>query len=251
MADFLLFLLIGFIAQIIDGSMGMAYGVSCNTLLRSITGVSAVTASASVHFSEMFTTLASGISHFKLKNIDKRIFIRLIIPGIIGAVLGAYLLGSMYSDKWDPFIDAYLLIMGLVVLSKLFRKEHKERNPGKMLYPLGFIGGFCDAVGGGGWGPVVTSTLVATDHNVRKTIGSVNAAEFFVTVAESAAFFFVMQSDFLKNTSIIAGLILGGLIAAPVAAKLVSKIPLKLMLALVGGVIVGINGCSLISRLVQ
>jgi len=241
--------IIGIIAQMIDGTMGMAYGVSCNTFLRSFAGLPSAVASASVHFAEMFTTLASGISHFKLKNVNKKLFLMLLIPGVIGGVLGAYLLANFYSSAWDPIIDAYLIIMGFVVLSKLFMKERKTREPGKYVYGLGLIGGFCDAVGGGGWGPVVTSTLVATDHDVKTTIGSVNAAEFFVTVAQSATFFITMRSSFLENMYSILGLIIGGLIAAPFAAILCKKIPIKPLLGIVGVLIIGTNVLKLLQHL--
>lgn len=246
----LICVIIGFFAQIIDGSMGMAYGVSCNTFLRSVAGLPAPVASASVHFAEMFTTLASSISHIKFKNFAKDIFLRLLIPGIIGGALGAYLLADLYNSAWDPFIDAYLLIMGFVVLSKLFRKTTKVRKPTNWLMPLALVGGFFDAVGGGGWGPVVTSTMVATDHDPKLTVGSVNAAEFFVTVAESAMFFVVMRGEFLTYTYTILGLIIGGIVAAPFAAWLTRKMPLKVMLALVGTLIVGINGWSLIQHFI-
>jgi len=240
---------IGIIAQMIDGTMGMAYGVSCNTFLRSFAGLPSAVASASVHFAEMFTTLASGISHFKLKNVDKRLFLMLLIPGVIGGVLGAYLLANFYSSAWDPIIDIYLIIMGFVVLLKVFKKERKVREPGKYVYGLGLIGGFCDAVGGGGWGPVVTSTLVATDHDVKTTIGSVNTAEFFVTVAQSATFVFTMKAAFLENMYSILGLIIGGLIAAPFAAILCKKIPVKPLLLIVGLLIIGTNVLKFLQHL--
>lgn len=246
MRTLLLCIVIGFFAQLIDGSMGMAYGVSCNTFLRSFVGLPAAVSSASVHFAEIFTTFSSGLSHIKFKNVSKEFFFRLIIPGVIGGGLGAYVLSGFYSERWDPLIDGYLVIMGLVVLSKLFKKEKKEKKPGKMLYPLALIGGFLDAVGGGGWGPVVTSTLVATDHNVKTTVGSVNTVEFFVTLTESAMFFLVMRQDFLSYTNIILGLILGGIVAAPMAAYICKKVPTKFMLAIVGSLIVFINGYSLI-----
>lgn len=241
--------IIGFLAQMIDGTMGMAYGVSCNTFLRTFAGLPSAVASASVHFAEIFTTLASGISHFKLKNVNKRLFLMLLIPGIIGGVLGAYLLSSFYSEKWDPIIDAYLIIMGVVVLTKIFKKENKVREPGKYVYGLGLIGGFCDAIGGGGWGPVVTSTLVATDHDVKTTIGSVNTAEFFITVAQSATFVFTMKAAFLENMYSILGLIIGGLIAAPFAALMCKKIPIKPLLGIVGGLIILTNVYKLLQHL--
>ena len=249
MQTLIICIVIGIIAQMIDGTMGMAYGVSCNTFLRSFAGLPSPVASASVHFAEMFTTLASGISHFKLKNVNKKLFLMLLVPGVIGGVLGAYLLANFYSPSWDPIIDIYLIIMGIVVLSKLFMKDRKTREPGRYVYGLGLAGGFFDAVGGGGWGPVVTSTLVATDHDVKTTIGSVNAAEFFVTVAQSATFVFTMKAAFLENMYSILGLIIGGLIAAPFAAILCKKIPVKPLLGVVGLLIIGTNLLKLLQHL--
>lgn len=250
MKTFIICSIIGFFAQMIDGTMGMAYGVSSNTFLRTFAGLPSAVASASVHFAEMFTTLVSGISHFKLKNVNKRLFLMLLIPGIIGGVLGAYILVNFYSDKWDPIIDIYLIIMGFVVLLKLFKKERKVREPGRYAYILGLIGGFCDAVGGGGWGPVVTSTLVATNHDVKKTIGSVNAAEFFVTVAQSATFVLTMRATFIENMYSILGLIIGGIIAAPFAALICKKIPVKPLLGIVGCLIIVTNVYSLIMNFI-
>ena len=242
-----LYLLIGFLAQLIDGSMGMAYGVSCNTFLRSFAGMPASVSSACIHFAEVFTTFASSISHISFKNVSKDMVLKLLIPGVVGGVLGAYVLADFYSEMWDPFIDAYLLIMGFVVLSKLFKKKKKERKPGKALYPLGFIGGFSDAIGGGGWGPMVTSTMVATDHDVKKTIGSVNTTEFFVTLAQSITFFAVMQAEFMKYSVVLLGLIIGGIIAAPLAALIMKKVPVNILLVVVGSLIIGLNGYSLIT----
>jgi len=247
MKIFLICTLLGFLAQMIDGTMGMAYGVSCNTFLRTFAGLPSAVASASVHFAEVFTTLVSGISHFKLKNINKRLFLMLLVPGVLGGVLGAYILSSLYSSKFDPLIDFYLVIMGLVVISKVFKKERKTREPGKYAIGLGLIGGFLDAIGGGGWGPVVTSTLVATDHDVKTTIGTVNTAEFFITIAQSLTFSLTLRTAFIDNMYSILGLIIGGLIAAPFAAILCKKIPVKPLLLIVGMLIVGLNLYSLIT----
>ena len=243
---FLLCLAAGLLAQLIDGTLGMAYGVSCNSLLRTM-GIPSAMASASVHFAEMFTTLASGISHFRLKNIGKTLFLRLLIPGIIGGALGAYVLSNLYNEKFDPLIDLYLIIMGVVIIIKAFRKSKATRDPGMYVYPLGFIGGFLDAVGGGGWGPVVTSTLVASGHDVKKTIGSVNAAEFFVTIAESAAFTLALRASFLENIYSVLGLIVGGVIASPFAAILCKKLPAKPLMIVVGLLIVGLNSYSFVT----
>ena len=172
-----------------------------------------------------------------------RLFFRLLIPGILGGVLGAYILTSWNGDIIAPIVNVYLIIMGIIIITKMF-KAPKPRNIGKSVYGLGLIGGFCDAIGGGGWGPVVTSTLVATGHDVKKTIGSVNTAEFFVTVAQSATFFTLM--GFKSNLMSILGLIIGGVIAAPFAAVICKKIPVKPLLGIVGGLIVLLNVKSLI-----
>lgn len=216
------YILLGFAAEMIDGTMGMAYGVSSNTFLRTA-GVPSAISSACVHVSEIFTTLVSGISHLTLKNVHRGLFFRLLIPGILGGAIGAYLLVKFESPVIDIVIDCYLIVMGFVILSKFFRKNVKEREFGNSAIPLGFVGGFSDALGGGGWGPVVTSTLIAAGHDTRKTIGTVNTAEFFVTVAETTTFV-AMLGDFRSYTTIILGLIIGGVAAAPIGAYLCKKI---------------------------
>lgn len=244
----LLFILIGFTAQMIDGSLGMAYGVSCRTFLKTVSGLPSAMASAVVHCSEMFTTFASGISHLKLKNISKDLFLKLMIPGIIGGVAGAWLISSI-GDIIEPFIDIYLIIMGLVIFSKAFGKNRKERTTtGPLIYVLGLAGGFLDAIGGGGWGPVVTSTLIATGHEPRKSIGSVNASEFLVTVAETTTFV-VFINDITAYWYTILGLVIGGVIAAPLAAAICKKIPIKPLLAIVGLVVIVLNVYNLLTCL--
>ncbi|MDO9546757.1 MAG: sulfite exporter TauE/SafE family protein [Pelolinea sp.] len=228
MIQFLLYVLVGFTAQTIDGALGMAYGVSCTSFLLAV-GVPAALASASVHVSEVFTTFVSGISHFKLGNVDRKLFKSLLIPGILGGVIGAYVLTNFPGDALKPYISAYLLLMGIRIIYKSIKEFQKEpKEIGRGIYLLGFVGGMMDAVGGGGWGPIVTSTLVARGNSARTTIGSVNASEFFVTLAEAIVFLI-----FLKMTTwqVIAGLIVGGVIAAPLAAIVTKKLdPRKLML---------------------
>lgn len=242
----ILFIVIGFAAQIVDGTLGMAYGVSCRTFLKTIGGLPSALASAVVHVAEVPTTLASGLSHLRLKNVDKPLLLKLMIPGIAGGVLGAWFLASV-GDTLEPFIDAYLIVMGIIILCKAFRKQQKERHLNKLIYPLGFAGGFLDATGGGGWGPVVTSTMVAVGHDVKKTIGTVNTAEFLVTVAETTTFL-VLLNDFTAYWPIILGLIIGGVIAAPFAAWLCKKIPVRPLLAIVGTLIIVLNVYNLISH---
>ena len=237
--QFLICALLGFLAELIDGTAGMAYGVSSNTFLRSV-GIPSAVSSACVHISEMFTTLVSGLSHCRLKNINWKLFFMLLFPGILGGVLGAYLLVNFESRVLDILIDIYLIIMGAVILSKAFQTLKKEREFGRYAYALGLVGGFTDALGGGGWGPVVTSTLLASGHNPRQTIGSVNAVEFFVTVAETTTFV-AMIGDLQRYFPIVLGLIVGGVIAAPIGALLCKKIPVRGMLAGVGILILFLN----------
>jgi uncharacterized membrane protein YfcA len=238
--EILIYVVLGFVAEMIDGTLGMAYGVSSNTFLRTFAGLPSVVSSACVHFSELFTTLISGISHLKFRNVSKALFLKLLVPGIIGGALGAYLLVEFSSREVDIIIDAYLLVMGVVIFLKAFKKASKPREYGNYVYGLGLVGGLTDAMGGGGWGPIVTSTLLASGHDTRKTIGTVNTAEFFVTVAETTTFA-ALVVDFQAYTSIIVGLILGGVVAAPIGAALCSKIPTKWMLGVVGVLVVGLN----------
>ena len=236
----LLYILVGFIAQMIDGALGMAYGVSSNTFLLSI-GVPPAAASASVHLAEVFTTGISGFSHWKLGNIDWKLVKRLLLPGVIGGVAGAYLLTSIDGDAIKPYISAYLLIMGVVILVKAVRYQAKAHNGvhTAKVSVLGLIGGFFDAIGGGGWGPIVTTTLVARGKDARLTIGSVNLSEFFVTFAESVTF--VLTLSFLGYWQIILGLLLGGVVAAPIAAVLAKRLPTKTLMFIVGLLIVGLS----------
>lgn len=233
------FIIFGFIAQMIDGSLGMAYGVSANSFLLTV-GLSPSIASASVHAAEIVTTLVSGISHWKFGNVDRRMVLRLLFPGIIGGGLGAYILTSLDGDVIKPFIAIYLLLMGVRILYKAFKPtpEHEREPKTGLLVALGLIGGTCDAIGGGGWGPVVTSTLISTGHSPRKTIGSVNLSEFFVTLTESIVFIVALGSDLTNNWKIIVGLLIGGVIAAPLGAYLTKKLPTKAIMIFVGVLII-------------
>ena len=246
MTQLFVFIVVGFAAELIDGTMGMAYGVSSNTFLRSA-GVPSAVSSACVHIAELFTTFVSGISHIRLKNISKVLFFKLLLPGIVGGILGAYLLVSYESSVLDIIIDVYLIVMGFIILSKIFKKEQESREYGNYVYGLGLAGGFSDALGGGGWGPIVTSTLLATGHDTRKTIGTVNTVEFFVTVAETTTFV-AMMSDFQSYTTVILGLIIGGVAAAPIGAVLCKKIPVKAMLGIVGTLVIFLNVVKLLQH---
>lgn len=230
--NIIIFILFGFVAQLIDGALGMAYGVSSNAFFLSL-GVPPSIASACIHTSEMFTTAVSGISHFKFGNVDKKIFLRLLIPGVIGGVLGAYILTELPGGKIRPFVSIYLLIMGLLILIKVFKRTYKTKTKTKVI-PLGLAGGFFDAIGGGGWGPIVTSTLVANGNHPRFAIGSVNSAEFFVTVAESITFFATLGGLLFQHWEKIVGLMIGGVLAAPLAAWVCKKLPHNILMIMVG-----------------
>jgi hypothetical protein len=226
------FIVVGFIAQLIDGALGMAYGISSNGFLLSI-GIPPAAASASVHMAEIFTSGVSGVSHLKLGNVDKRLLKRLLIPGVVGGVIGAYLLTTLPGEKIKPFIALYLLAMGLMIIYRAVRAR-KEKDTEELptgLLPLGLAGGFFDATGGGGWGPIVTSTLVARGRNPRTVIGSVNLTEFFVTLAESVTFLLALG---LVHWQIIVGLIIGGVLAAPLAAHVCKKLPTRPLMIILG-----------------
>lgn len=239
----LLFILAGFLAQMIDGSIGMAYGVSSTSLLLSF-GVPPAAASASVHTAEIFTTLVSGISHWRLKNIDKKLFLSLVVPGVIGGVIGALVLSKLELDILQVLVSAYLILMGARIIYKAFKKPVEKKLEKVKTWIIGVFGGMLDAIGGGGWGPVVTTTLVADGQTPRYVIGSVNTSEFFVTVAQTIIFFsFLGLGEFWK---IIAGLAIGGVIAAPFAAMLVKKISPKAIMITVGIAVVALNIRSIV-----
>ena len=221
-SHFLWFVLAGFVAQLIDGALGMAYGVSASSLLMSF-GLPPAVVSSTVHAAECFSTGASAVSHKAFGNVNSALFRRLLIPGVVGAVVGAYFLASFPGETLRPFIAVYLLVMGGVIIVKAFR-EFPPRSVSTHLVPLGFAGAFVDAVGGGGWGPIVASTLIVRGNDVRSTVGSVNAVEFFVTLAASVTFFLTIG---LGNWPVIAGLALGGLIAAPIGAWACKHVPVK------------------------
>lgn len=224
---------VGLLAQTVDGALGMAYGITSTSFLLAA-GASPAVASASVHIAEVFTTGVSGVSHIKLGNVNKNLFLRLLVPGMIGALVGAWLLSSIDGKAMKPFVSAYLLLMGLYVFSKVFRTIRRQHGEPKHVAKLGLAGGFVDAVGGGGWGPVVTTTLIGTGHDPRMTIGSVNLAEFFLTFVSAIAFALLVGEG---PWAIVAGLVIGGLFAAPFAAYLTARLKTKTLLALVGTVI--------------
>ena len=233
LADLLPFILIGFAAQMVDGALGMAFGVISSTLLVSI-GVPPAAASAGVHVVESFTTGVSGISHVIHRNVNWRLFLKLVVPGVIGGVIGAYVLTNIHAETARPIVLTYLAAVGLYLLWRGIRFPPEPREP-KMVAPLGLAGGFLDAAGGGGWGPVVTSNLLVQGADPRQVIGSVNTAEFFVTVAISAAFIAGLGIE--AFTLATTGLLIGGVAAAPFGAILAKKVPTRPLLILVGVVL--------------
>jgi uncharacterized membrane protein YfcA len=228
---------VGFFAQVVDGALGMAYGVTATTFLLA-TGASPGAASASVHIAEIFTTGVSGISHAKFGNVNKQLFVRLLVPGILGGVLGAILVTQIDGAIFKPYISTYLLLLGIYILSKAFRPLRLRTEAPRHVGKLALFGGFVDAAGGGGWGPVVTSTLVSSGNDPRTTIGSVNFAEFFLTLTSAAVFSLLMETN---TWPIIVGLVFGGLFAAPFAAVLCKKLHARTLLILVGTLIIIIS----------
>jgi uncharacterized membrane protein YfcA len=235
--DFFLYLLVGLGAQLVDGALGMAYGVTSNSFLLSL-GVTPAVSSASVHFAEMFTTGASAISHFRFKNINKKLFKSLLIPGVAGAVVGAYLLSDVIDGNMiKPYIAFYMLILGVIIIRKALKKT-LVKNKTKRIGVLAATGGFLDSVGGGGWGPIVTSTLLGQGRDPRYTIGSVNAAEFVIAFASGITF---LLFNGINSWQVVLGLIVGGVIAAPFGAMLVGKIKRKPLMLIVGCLVIGLS----------
>lgn len=239
MNEIMIYILIGFVAQMIDGSLGMAYGVSGRTFLRTFAGLPTAVCSALIHIAEIPTSLVSGISHYRIRNVEKDLLLKLMIPGAIGGVLGAWLV-SETGDSLEKAIDVYLIIMGLMILRRAMVGKSRIKGIGGLVYPLGLFGGFLDAIGGGGWGPVVTSSMIAVGEDVKRTIGTVNAAEFIVTIAETTTFV-VMIRDIGTYGNVIAGLVIGGVIAAPIAARICTRLPEKPLMVAVGILIIALN----------
>lgn len=244
--NWIFFAIAGSVAQLIDGSLGMGFGLTSSTLLITL-GASAAVASAAVHAAEIGTTLVSGASHWHAENIDKDVLIKLAIPGGVGALLGATFLSSLNLDPAEIFISTLLLFLGFLLLYRnLFPSPTPQlldaNNNPKFLRFLGFSGGFVDAAGGGGWGPVVTPTLMTTTNMTpRKIIGTVSAAEFIVAVSASVGFLININKLDI-NWSIVGGLALGGCLMAPIAARIVAKLPRKPLAILVGVAVISING---------
>ena len=232
------FCLAGFAAQLIDGALGMAHGVTCTTLLYQF-GVSPAVASASVHTAKVFTSGVSGLSHLMFRNVDMRLFVKLVIPGVVGSVAGAWLLSRVLDGSVvKPYIALYLLFLGVLILRKSFGKL-LFREEVQRVGSLGFIGGLFDAIGGGGWGPIVTSNIIRQGKTPVMTIGTVNTAEFFVAICSTAVFLALLGT---QGWEPLLGLIVGGVFAAPLGAYLVRIIQPRILMGAVGIVIILTSG---------
>ncbi|MFO6429890.1 sulfite exporter TauE/SafE family protein [Erythrobacter sp. W302b] len=238
------FIAIGMAAQMIDGALGMAFGVITQTLLVSALGVPAATASASVHLVELFTTGASGASHIWHRNVDWGLFWRLVPFGVLGGVSGAYLLSSIDASAARPFVMIYLTGIGFYLLWRAVRMSQPRFEDPRYTRPLALAGGFLDAAGGGGWGPVVTSNLLIQGGDPRKIIGTVNSAEFLLTLSISIAF--IATLGFAAFTTITVGLIIGGVIAAPFGAILANRVQPRMLLLAVAMVLIVTSSYSII-----
>jgi uncharacterized protein len=252
MRSLLIFALVGAGAQLVDGALGMAFGVTASTLLV-LSGVGAAQASAAVHLAEIGTTLASGVSHWRFKNIDWSIVLKLGVPGAIGAFVGATVLSSLSTKDAAPLMAGILVVIGAYVLLRFSLRTPPVIRSGatphtaKFLTPLGLFGGFIDASGGGGWGPVTTSTLLSRGKAAPRTvIGSVSASEFLVAASASLGFAVGLREDFIENMPVVLGLAVGGVLVAPFAAWLVSRVSPALLGTAVGGIIVLTNSQKLV-----
>lgn len=247
---------VGFFAQLIDGALGMAYGVSSTTLLLTF-GIAPAVASASIHLAEVATTAASGIAHISFGNVDKKMLYRLIIPGSIGAFAGACFLSNLPGDIARPYISMFLLLLGFhVVFRFLFKFQKVEAGQPKPLsmkqsIPLGLFAGFADATGGGGWGPIATPVLLSKKGmTARKVVGTVDTSEFAIAVSATLGFMISLGWD-LIHYAWVGALVAGGVIAAPIAAWLVRIVPAQLMGILVGGFIILVNARTILMTWVE
>lgn len=250
MERLIIFALVGLAAQAVDGSLGMAYGVTSSTLLVA-TGVAPAIASASVHLAEVGTTFVSGVSHWRLGNVDWKVVAKIAIPGGIGAFAGATVLSNISTESATPWVAGLLLVLGVYIIARFVFGKPPVFIPGRrpglgLLAPLGLFGGFIDATGGGGWGPVTTPTLISSGTlHPRKVIGSVSTAEFVTTLSASVGFLVGLAGEAL-DWRVIAGLLIGGVIAAPFAAYLVKHLSLPVLGGLVGSIILVTNGRTLL-----
>jgi hypothetical protein len=245
--DFVIFVAAGFAAQLIDGALGMAYGVSCNSLLLGF-GIPPALASASIHTAEVFTTGVSGLSHLLLRNVNRKLLLKIAIPGVVGSFAGAFLLSNLFDGGiLKPVISGYLLLMGVQILRKSLKEDPETKMPktGKVSF-LGLAGGFFDAIGGGGWGPIVTTNLIHRGNVPKETIGTVNTAEFFITFVSTGVFIFFLG---VQSWQIVLGLIIGGVLASPIGALLAGKIKPLILMRLVGITIIIVSSITVIKAL--
>jgi uncharacterized membrane protein YfcA len=257
---FSLFLAVGFLAQLVDGAVGMAYGVISSSVLLAF-GVPPAQASATIHAAECFTTGASAASHALHKNVDWKLFWRLTPAGMVGGVIGAYVITGFDPTFIKAVVIAYLGALGIYMLTRALREPKEEPPHLKYVIPIGLAGGFLDASGGGGWGPIVTSTLLGRGHTPRYVIGSVNTAEFVVTVAISVAFFialltgrFELEGGIISGGAALAGLIIGGLFAAPLAGYVTKATPARWLLGAASVLVISLSiwqGVQLWPRLLE
>jgi uncharacterized membrane protein YfcA len=236
-ADFFSLFAIGFLAQIIDGALGMAFGIVSNAFMLAI-GLPPAQASALVHTAEVFTTGVSAASHIYHRNVDWKLVGRLGVAGVIGAILGAWILSNLDVSAARRYVYLYLLLMGVYIVLKSMQIAPIRQAPARWTPPLGVAGGFLDASGGGGWGPIVTSTLIGTGHAPRQTVGSVNAAEFLVTVAAATTFFVELGAAHLQH---LVPLVLGGVLAAPIGGWAVKRVSARVLMAAVGALILAMS----------
>ena len=236
MTDYLLLALVGFVAQLVDGALGMAFGLISTTFMLAF-GVSPAHASAVVHTAEVATTAVAGASHLANRNVDRGLFLRLAIAGVAGGVLGAYVLSNIEGRAIRPFVAAYLLLMGGLILMRAARALPLEDARPSYAPPLGLVGGFLDAIGGGGWGPLVTSTLIGSGHAPRRVIGLVSLAEFFITTAIAGTFFAELGAVYLPHVLALGA---GGVLAAPLAGVVVKRVQPRLLMIAVGLLVTGL-----------
>jgi uncharacterized membrane protein YfcA len=237
LTEYILLGAIGFLAQLIDGALGMAFGVISTSAMLSM-GVPPAQASAIVHTAEIFTTGASAGSHIWHRNVDWRLVLHLGIAGVLGAALGAWVLSNIDASAARPFISAYLLLVGGFILFKAWRGIPARDAPAPWVGPIGFVAGFLDASGGGGWGPVATSTLIGSGHTPRMTVGSVNTTEFFVTIAAATTFFVELGASPWRE---LLALIVGGVLAAPLGGWVVKYIPARVLMVTVGCLVIALS----------
>jgi uncharacterized membrane protein YfcA len=240
--EILTFIIIGFLAQMVDGALGMAFGVIASSSLVAI-GAPPAIASAAIHAAEIVTTGISGASHIWNKNVDRQLFYKLVATGVCGGVLGAFVLTGIPEHVVKPVVVIYLAVMAGLILARIRGWELKRWQPPTPIVGAG--GGFLDAFGGGGWGPLVASTLIARGDSPRHSVGSVNLAEFFVTASVSVTF--LTQLEFAQYGKLVLGLIVGGALAAPLAGYLLRILPTRMVLILIGVIVASLSLINLVS----